>query len=520
MNKKIKIGISILLVIVMIIIGVQISYAKDDQKKKDFFEVNKEEISPEETLEMTFDISSLEYDKFKILLKSSVDSEDIYTESNENISIENSENSIIDIDKEKISLNQIKLYYPIPKEMEIGTKLQFIAQIVVNNEIKEENVVTNTIQDNTVTNELEINNNTQNLENEINSDIYQEEVVVKESSKTITVVQKKVEEKNDKEEDENEKDTEEKTKNIEDNNFNEKQNNTQNERIPNSNSSNQKISFNSSVSSNSLKMGVDNEPQAVYNGSSNNYLSKLEIEGVELNTSFRKENETYFINTEQNNLNVIATPEDSLAKVNITGNNNIQNESKILVSVMAENGDIRYYRIFVNCENENDEEEYQIRKNKSNLNNSSEIMSALSENLELHTTYYLSEVYVEEKQFVKEGENILKYTNGEYLTAPYDCYILELNLPELEGQCLNNHYIQIESKNMLSVSMKVDETRINNINIGKEATIEAIATNQKYTGYITHIGSVGSNGKYEVTIGFENDGNVMLGMTSNVEINS
>ena len=75
-------------------------------------------------------------------------------------------------------------------------------------------------------------------------------------------------------------------------------------------------------------------------------------------------------------------------------------------------------------------------------------MSALSENLELHTTY-LSEVYVEEKQFVKEGENILKYTNGEYLTAPYDCYILELNLPEIEGQCLNNHYIQIESKNML-----------------------------------------------------------------------
>ena len=163
--------------------------------------------------------------------------------------------------------------------------------------------------------------------------------------------------------------------------------------------------------------------------------------------------------------------------------------------------------------------ENRTRKNQiTTLNENSEITSAISENVELHATYYLSEIYVEEKQYVEKGTNILKYTNGTYLTAPYDCYIIELNLPEIEGKCLNSHYVQIESKNMLSVSMKVDETQINNINIGKEATIEVTAIDKKYTGYITHIGSIATNGKFDVTIEFENDGNVMIGMTANVEI--
>ena len=163
--------------------------------------------------------------------------------------------------------------------------------------------------------------------------------------------------------------------------------------------------------------------------------------------------------------------------------------------------------------------ENRTRKNQTTtLNENSEITSAISENVELHATYYLSEICVEEKQYVEKGANILKYTNGTYLTAPYDCYIVELNLPEIEGKCLNSHYVQIESKNMLSVSMKVDETQINNVDIGKEATIEVTAIDKKYTGYITHIGSIASNGKFDVTIEFENDGNVMIGMTAGVEI--
>ncbi len=176
-----------------------------------------------------------------------------------------------------------------------------------------------------------------------------------------------------------------------------------------------------------------------------------------------------------------------------------------------------------NSEDQNKEEggrqKNKIQKEQTTtLSSNSEIKSALTENIELHTTYYLSKVYVEENQFVEKGGNILKYTNGTYLTAPYDCYITELNIPETKGQCLNSHYIQVESKNMLSVSMQVDETQISKVNIGKETTIEVTAIDKKYTGYVTNVGSIASNGKFEVTIEFENDGNIMVGMTSKIEM--
>ena len=165
-----------------------------------------------------------------------------------------------------------------------------------------------------------------------------------------------------------------------------------------------------------------------------------------------------------------------------------------------------------------EEQRGKTQEKQTTISSNSEIKSALTENLELHTTYYLSEVYVEKNQYVESGANILKYTNGEYLTAPYDCYVLELNIPEVGGKCVNNNYIQVESKNVLSVSMNVDETQIDKINIGDEATIEVTATDTKYTGNVTHIGNTANNGKFEITIEFENDGNVKIGMTSKVEM--
>lgn len=152
------------------------------------------------------------------------------------------------------------------------------------------------------------------------------------------------------------------------------------------------------------------------------------------------------------------------------------------------------------------------------LTQNTEISSAEVEEIELHAGYYLEEVYVEENQNVQEGENILKYTNGTYLMAPYDSSITELNLPDLEGKCLNSHYIQIESTNILSVSMSIDEEYIEKISIGTEATIKVNATSQTYTGYVTHIDSTASNGKFAIDIEFENDGNVKLGMTGSVSI--
>ncbi len=158
------------------------------------------------------------------------------------------------------------------------------------------------------------------------------------------------------------------------------------------------------------------------------------------------------------------------------------------------------------------------RGQTSSISDTCEIKSALTENIELHATYYLSEVYVEQKQYLEKGANILKYTNGTYLVAPYDCYIVELNIPEIGEKCLNSNYITIESKNMLAVTLNIDESKINKIKLGNKATITATAIEKEYTGYITHIGSTANNGKFEVTAEFENDGDIKIGMTSSVKI--
>ncbi len=153
------------------------------------------------------------------------------------------------------------------------------------------------------------------------------------------------------------------------------------------------------------------------------------------------------------------------------------------------------------------------------VNTTAEVSSSLTENIELHSTYYLEESYVQTNQLVEAGEYILQYTNGTYLTAPYDCVITKINIPDEEGQCTNEHYIQISSYNALMVQFKVDETKIDKISLGQEATIEITAYDDKVlTGNVTNISSTASNGKFTVTVEFENDGDIMIGMTANVEI--
>lgn len=178
-----------------------------------------------------------------------------------------------------------------------------------------------------------------------------------------------------------------------------------------------------------------------------------------------------------------------------------------------------------NMENEKDKMSQQLdksdrqsKKSTTTLKTQGEIQSALTEQVELHATYYLEEVYVEKNQFIESGEKILKYTNGTYLLAPYDCYIINLNLPDIEGKVLNSHYIEISSNNALMITMNIDETNLEKINVGLEATIEISALNKKYKGNITHIASTGNNGKFEVEIEFENDGDIKIGMTGEVSI--
>lgn len=156
---------------------------------------------------------------------------------------------------------------------------------------------------------------------------------------------------------------------------------------------------------------------------------------------------------------------------------------------------------------------------KASITGTGEVSSALTENLELHATYYLEESYVQTNQLVKAGENILKYTNGTYLVAPYDCVITEINIPETSEKCTNEHYVKIASNNSLRVQFKVDESKISSVSWGQSASVSISAFEDKtLEGVVTNISSTASNGKFTVTVEFDNDGDVMLGMTADINI--
>jgi len=153
------------------------------------------------------------------------------------------------------------------------------------------------------------------------------------------------------------------------------------------------------------------------------------------------------------------------------------------------------------------------------ISKTGEIISSLEENLELHATYYFEKVYVEENETVKEGQKLIKYTNGTYLVAPYNCAITELNIPEVEEKCTNKHYISVKAINIVCMNIEISETQIEKIKIGQEATLSVSTIEKNYTGYIIKVSSTASNGNFTTTVQFENDGNLKIGMTGKCTIN-
>ena len=157
------------------------------------------------------------------------------------------------------------------------------------------------------------------------------------------------------------------------------------------------------------------------------------------------------------------------------------------------------------------------------MSNSSSVESALTENIELHATYYYKEIYFEENEYIAEGENILKYTNGTYLKAPYNCVITEISIPEEQKQCTNSHYITVQSTDILTMSLTVDEDELDTVYIGQEAQITVdVIEDKTYKGYVTNVSNIAtyssSGSKFDVIVEFENDGQISIGMSATCNV--
>lgn len=108
----------------------------------------------------------------------------------------------------------------------------------------------------------------------------------------------------------------------------------------------------------------------VYPKSTNNYLSKLEIEGYEID--FNKDTLEYNIkvSSDVETLDITAVAEDSSARVNIYGNSNFkEGENTVTVVVTAEDGSERTYIITVDKEAKKEVVKEEETKEEENGNN-------------------------------------------------------------------------------------------------------------------------------------------------------
>jgi len=120
------------------------------------------------------------------------------------------------------------------------------------------------------------------------------------------------------------------------------------------------------------------------------------------------------------------------------------------------------------------------------------------------------------------GENILKYTNGTYLIAPYNCIVSNISIPETGKICTTSNYIEVSTTDELYLSLNINETDINVVQVGQLSEITISANNKKFTGEIDKISDVGtyaSNGStFTAMIKFTNDGTIKLGMSAEGKI--
>ena len=292
--------------------------------EKSFFEISKSEVSKNEKIEMIINLNQIKYNKFLFELKANSDIEDIEISKNDTtsntekiadgsnkitnagIEVEKNENEItIEIDKETNNLDTLVLYYQVSQNLNVNDKIKFVATVTNLDNSETDNEEQTEAETQTVEAEVKIVEGTNNSQNE------------------------------NKNENEN-------TETNGNNSQNEKNNQNSNEQNSNVNTKN--------TVSNVGTTSKTTEQTVTYKGSDNNYLSELSVNGYTLNKEFSKESSTYFITVEKdvNSLEITANADDDASSVCIYGNEELsEGTSKILISVTAENGNVRNYRIYV-----------------------------------------------------------------------------------------------------------------------------------------------------------------------------
>lgn len=291
-----KCGIALLIASLLICMALPL---KDVYAKDNFFEIKEQEVSKEDNVELIINLDKLKYNKFKFELVSDVELSNINTD--ENIELKKNDNEIyIEIDKEVTKLSKIVLNYKVSEDKKVGDTIIFIANVT---NLEDENEVQTEQAKITI-----IENKTEQQKPENNSEKPKTSENIMSSEKIKTNI-----------------------------------NNMKNTRVVAG------VTKTAGNNTKSTKQAVNVE-KVEYNGSNNNYLSNLSVKGYKLDKEFCKDNNTYFVNVDDDvsSINISAKKEDTTATICIYGNENLKEGiNKILINVTAENGNVRTYRIYI-----------------------------------------------------------------------------------------------------------------------------------------------------------------------------
>ena len=131
-------------------------------------------------------------------------------------------------------------------------------------------------------------------------------------------------------------------------------------------------------------------------------------------------------------------------------------------------------------------------------------------------------IYVAAGDDVKEGDKIMRLSNGDTIKASFDGRINTLDVSEGDTVSANTQLAQVVDFNTLSVSIRVDEYDISEVYVGQACTVTSTSQEKSFETTISSInyvsGSSGNVAYYTATADVTVDEGIYPGMQASVTI--
>lgn len=145
-----------------------------------------------------------------------------------------------------------------------------------------------------------------------------------------------------------------------------------------------------------------------------------------------------------------------------------------------------------------------------------------NETLTADSAAIVRQIYVTERQKVSRDDKLMRLSNGTTLRAGFDGEVNEISVAEGDSVSMNASLIQIVDFEHMTISMRVDEYSISDLEVGQDCTVTIKALGEAFDSQIAQINRIptggGSTAYYTVTVELSVSENVLPGMQATVSI--